>query len=638
MTKDDLAVLRAAEDEKIEAAVAVSDVPSLLAALAALTGDVSLLRPDLEPDRHPLAVDAGFDKERLALGRGLALDVLRKLRTGEVEPVEEPDQPDLEAVMRYLAGDSEDQLRFLREELALSGDPAAPDWRKDEIAPRTAFRVLIVGAGMSGLLAAYRLQQAGVDHVVIEKNDDVGGTWLENRYPGCRVDVPSHSYSYSFATRSDWPGYFSDRDTLLDYWQRFADSTGVRKSVRFGTEVTRAVFDEGAEVWHVELRTPGGDTETIAANVVISAVGQLNRPALPSIEGRDSFTGPAFHSARWDDSVDLRGKRVAIIGTGASALQIVPSIVDTVGSMTVFQRSAPWLAPTPTLTETFPEGMSWLLDVVPGLATWYRFWLFNQLVEGLIPYVGRDPGWTPDTVATSAGNEELRAGLTEYLRAQLPDDPRLREKVIPRYPPASKRMLRDNGSWIAALRRDHVELVTDPIKRISPTGIETAERGETGFDVIVYATGFEASNFLTPMTVVGKGGVDLHAHWNGDARAYLGMTVPGFPNLFCLYGPNTNIVVNGSIIFFSECSTHYVIAAVKSLLKDSHKTMDVRAEVCARFNDEVDRGNALMAWGAPGARSWYKNRHGRVSQNWPFPLLDYWRRTREPEPRDFVFS
>ncbi|GLW63678.1 monooxygenase [Actinomadura rubrobrunea] len=643
MRDDGLTALRKADDEKIRQSVAVADVPSLLAALAALTGDVSLLRPEFAPDRAPMAVDAGLDAERLALARDVAARTLLRLRDGEIEPVADLDPARLRAVMRYLAGEgSDEQAEFLAEELALSGDPGAPDWRKDDLAPGVDFRVLVIGAGMSGLLAAHRLRQAGVDHVVIEKNEDVGGTWLENRYPGCRVDVPSHLYSYSFAARSDWPDHYSDRDTLLEYWRDFADSSGVRSSIRFRTEVTEAAFDEEAGVWDVRLRTADGAAETVRANVVISAVGQLNRPALPAIEGRDSFAGPAFHSARWDDSVDLRGKRVAVVGTGASALQIVPSIVDAVGSMAVFQRSAPWLAPAPTLTEPFPEGMSWLLDAVPGYAKWYRFWLFNQYAEGLLRYARRDPDWRPDASgaprAASAANEELRARLTGYLCAQIPDDPQLRAKVIPDYPPASKRMLRDNGAWIAALRRPHVELVTEPIERITPTGIAVAGRGEMPFDVIVYATGFQAGDFLAPMKIIGRGGVDLRARWDGDATAYLGMTVPGFPNLFLMYGPNTNIVVNGSVIFFSECSARYILEAVKTLLKGPHKTMEVRPDVCARFVDEVDAGNALMAWGAPEARSWYKNRHGRVSQNWPFSLLEYWRRTREPNPADFVFD
>ncbi|MFD0735545.1 flavin-containing monooxygenase [Planotetraspora mira] len=486
----------------------------------------------------------------------------------------------------------------------------------------------------AGLLAGHRLDQAGIPYTIVEKNDDVGGTWLENTYPGCRVDVSSHLYNYSFFTHDDWPHYFSSQDVLLDYFRQFADRNGIREHIRFGTEVLAAEFDDDTCTWTVRVRTPSGDTEVLGAQAVISAVGQLNRPSYPRIEGRDDFTGPSFHSARWDHGIDLDGKRVAVIGTGASAFQFVPEIARTVGSMVVFQRTAPWLGPTPDYHAPVSNGLRWLFRHVPGYTQWYRFWLFSSSVEGGLPTVDVDPTWRGGERSVSAFNDERRALLTMYLEHMFADRPDLLRAAIPDYPPGAKRMLRDNGVWAAALKQDNVELVTDPISRITERGIATAE-GEYEADVIIYATGFSASDFLLPMTVTGRDGVDLHKRWNGDARAYLGMTVPGFPNLFLMYGPNTNIVVNGSIIFFSECEAHYILECLRSLLYDGHRALDCREEVHDAYNEMIDAANRQRAWGASAVNSWYKNALGRVSQNWPFTLMEYWERTRTPDLGDY---
>ncbi|GAA5020294.1 NAD(P)/FAD-dependent oxidoreductase [Kitasatospora paranensis] len=523
--------------------------------------------------------------------------------------------------------------------MALSGDPGAPDWqwagtREDATGAPV---VAVIGAGMSGLLAAHRLGQAGVPYVVLEKNTDIGGTWLENAYPGCRVDVPSHLYSYSFAADHDWPQHFSAQPEILEYFRGFADRSGVREHIRFGTEVESATWSEAAGSWTLLLRGADGARWELTVRAVISAVGQLNRPSRPRITGADSFRGHLFHSARWDHSVDLAGKRVAVVGTGASALQIVPAIADEVAELAVYQRSAPWLVDTPHYTRELPEGMAWLLRHLPGYGTWYRFWLFCQYVEGSLPYIQADPAWTDTQRSVSALNDRLRELRTRSLLQQAGDDAELAAKVVPDHPPGAKRMLRDDGSWIRTLRQDHVDLVTDRIERFTERGIATAS-GEREFDVIVYATGFEASRFLTPMTVTGRDGRDLHEHWEGDARAYLGIQIPGFPNFFCLYGPNTNIVVNGSIVFFSECAVHYVLGCLRPLLQDGHHAVDCDRDAHDAFNRRIDEGNAQMAWGAADVDSWYRNSTGRISQNWPFSLLEYWRLTRTPQDSALVLD
>src|SRR3954447_3126577 len=628
-------------DEEIAQILLEAELPPLLPALAYATGDLSLLRDDLRPD--PLLIgmpQGGLTDEQQAEARELALRALIEYRDGGCHPAPLPSDDVLLRIMEFAVGgaDMAAYLPLLEEELAYRGeDRRAPGWHKAEVAPDVEFRVVIVGAGMSGLLAAHRLKQAGVDFVVVEKNDDVGGTWYENTYPGCRVDNPNHNYSYSFAQRHDWPFHFSTQDVLHDYFESCADTFGLRPYIRLRTEVLGAPWSDDAVRWLVRVRTPQGAEETLEANALISAVGQLNRPNFPDISGREAFAGPSFHSAEWDHTVALAGKRVAVIGTGASAVQFIPEIAPEVGQLLVFQRTPPWFGPTPDYHDAVSPGLQWMYAHVPSYSEWNRFFIFWRMGDAVIPGVTVDPEWDSSTGSVSAMNEMVRLIFTEYINAEFADRPELLEKVLPTYPPGAKRMLRDNGVWAGALKRDNVELMTDGIREITAHGIVTDDGVEHPVDVIVYGTGFHASKFLTPMTITGTNGVDLHEQWNGDARAYLGITVPAFPNLFCLYGPNTNIVINGSIVYFSECEVRYILGCIHMLLAGGHRALDVRKDVHDEFNEQVDAENKRMAWGWSDVNSWYKNEHGRVAQNWPFTLLEYWQRTQRPDPDDYEF-
>jgi 4-hydroxyacetophenone monooxygenase len=635
----DLAPLTA-DDATLARHITDAAVPAILPAVAHLTGDLDVLRDDLRPDPlRMLEPDAGYDAERLADARALALEALKRYRDGGGVPAPPPGPEGLARLLTWLAGtdDVEAQLPLFEEELGLTGDRRTPDWTVDDVSPDTDFRVAVVGAGMSGLAAAHRLRQAGVDVVVLEKNSDVGGTWFDNTYPGCRVDVPNHLYSYSFAQKSDWPEHFSTQEVLLDYFRQCADELELRPLIRFETEVTEMAWSEDAAAWHLCLRTPGGEQE-LEAQVVVSAVGQLNRPRFPDIDGRDDFAGPSFHSARWEHDIDLKGKRIGVIGTGASGAQFIPEVAAEAAEVFVFQRTPPWFIPTPDNREQLPEGLTWLFDHLPGYAQWYRFWLFWRYSEGMLPATEVDPDWDDGGRSVSALNEMVRILLAEYIETEFADAPELLPSVVPDYPPAAKRLIRDDGTWADTLTADHVDLVTDRIERITPSGVVTEAGVEREVDVIVYGTGFQASRFLTPMRVTGRAGADLHEHWDGDARAYLGMTVPQFPNLFCLYGPNTNIVINGSIIYFSECEVQYLLDAVRLLLGGGHGSMAVRPEVYDAHNERVDEANRARAWGASEVSSWYKNETGRVTQNWPFSLFEFWERTREVEPDDYVLD
>ncbi len=544
--------------------------------------------------------------------------------------------------MNFVSGAEipERYIPFLREELALEGGDlkAVQTLETLPASAKRDFKVLIIGAGMSGLLAAIRLSQAGIAYTVVEKNADVGGTWMVNSYPGCRVDNPNHLYSYSFEPNHDWPYHFSTQPLLWKYFQGVADKYGLRPHIRFKTEVIESAYDEAHAAWNTRVRGADGREETLVSNAVITAVGQLSRPRLPDIKGIETFKGKSFHSATWDHSVDLKGKRVAVIGTGASAFQFVPEIAPDVAQMYVFQRNAPWLGPTPNYHDKVEDGKKWLLKHVPFYAKWYRFWLWWMLTDGIYDFVKADPDWKTRPDSVGAMNDMLREMLTQYTKSQLEGRPELQDAATPNYPPGGKRSVRDNGVWLAALKRPNVETVTAPIAEITPTGLKTKDGREFPVDVIIYGTGFTASEFLEPMRFTGKGGVDLHQQWNGDARAYLGVTVPNFPNLFIMYGPNTNIVVNGSIIFFSECEMRYIQGLLELLLRSNASAIEVKKAVHDDFNVKVDAMNQQMAWGVPQVTSWYKNKKGRVSQNWPWPLVDYWSATRAPNPDDYDLS
>ncbi|HEY1612864.1 MAG TPA: NAD(P)/FAD-dependent oxidoreductase [Rhizomicrobium sp.] len=629
------------DDAAIERAIADAHFPSLAAALVHVTGDTDLIRRHIRPAYSFFGDGQGglgpAQKARIAQA---ASEALGALRDGKAS-LPPPSPAILHETMNFLAGSEipDRYVPFLLEQLGLGG---AGTGERTEIpndrAAKQNFRVLVIGAGMSGILAAIRLDQAGIAYTIVDKNADVGGTWFENTYPGCRVDNPNHMYSYSFEPNHDWPHHYSTQDALLAYFRGVADKYGVRGKVQFETEVLACVYNEQRHLWTTRLRGKDGREQSIETHAVITAVGQLNRWKLPDIKGVESFAGPAFHSAQWDHAVDLKGKRVLVIGTGASAFQFVPEIAENVGEMHVFQRTPPWLGATPNYHDPVPEGQKWLLKHVPYYAQWYRFWLFWMLTDGLLPYVSADPEWKGPPQAVSDANAQLRELLIQYARMQTENDDELFRKAVPDYPFGGKRSVRDNGVWLGTFKRPNVHLVDDPIEEITPTGIRTASGKLYEGDVLIFGTGFHASRFLSPIAFKGRGGRDLNDQWQGEARAYLGITVPHFPNLFVMYGPNTNIVVNGSIIFFSECEIRYIVGCLDLMRHDGYAAMEPKESIHDTFNARVDEANRLMAWGAPQVSSWYKSASGRVSQNWPFALVDYWEATLAPNPADFHFT
>jgi len=630
-----------ADDASLKAALQEAHTPSLINAMVHITGDKQLIRGDIKPLSGFFAdPQAGVSEEHQEEMRALAFSVLKDLRDGKLGTPEVPTGDTIHEMINFLIGKpiAENYVEFLTSELGLSGTApyAAPEILEMDATMKQGFKVAIIGSGMSGILSAIRLQEAGIEFQIIERHAEAGGTWHQNTYPGCRVDSPNHMYSYSFRPK-DWPQYYSRQPVLKEYFTETAQDFNLGAHTLFNTEVLSAAYDDNSNDWELELENTSDGKHSIRVNAIISSVGQLNRPKWPDIPGQSDFKGISFHSTQWEHEHDLKGKRIIVIGTGASTFQLAPEIAKEAEHVSIFQRTAHWVAPVPNYHADIPEGEHWLLNHVPFYGSWYRFSIFWNNAEGILDAARVDETWPQSEVSISAQNDELRQLFIENLKELCGNDTVLLEKLIPAYPPAAKRILFDNGNWVRALRSDNVDLVCDPIAKITADGLVTESGKHYKADVIVYGTGFHASRFLWPMKITGKNALDLQGHWNDDPRAYYGISIPGFPNLFCTYGPNTNIVVNGSIIFFSECEVRYIMGCIYLLLEGKHAALDCKADIHDTFNERIDAGNKQMAWGASNVSSWYKNEKGRVTQNWPFTLREFWEETKRPAASDYNF-
>lgn len=473
--------------------------------------------------------------------------------------------------------------------------------------------VIVIGAGFGGLAVAHHLRAAGVtDITILERSDDVGGVWRDNVYPGAACDVPSVLYSWSFARKTDWSHRYARQPEILDYIREHAECSGLRDLVRTGAEVAAAAWDDETRRWTVTLTSD----EELAADVLVSAVGQLSRPAVPRIPGLDGFAGPVFHSATWDHSVDLRGKRVGVIGTGASAIQFVPEIAGEVASLTVFQRSAPYVVPKPD--GTYGSRQQRRFARHPQLHHLTRRGVFH-LSEQLNRTLDSD-GRLADVL-----HKAWQLNLRRHVK-----DRALRAKLVPDYPLGCKRLLFSND-WYPTLAQPHVDVVTDAVTSVEATGIRTADDELHELDVVILGTGFAATEFLAPMEITGRGGRPLAEAWAGGARAHLGITVPDFPGFYVLYGPNTNLG-GSSIIGMLEAQAGYVVRAVLEGA-DRGAPLVVRADRAAAYDIEMQQRLDGSVWSS--CSSWYREPGGRITTNWPGTVAEYQRRTAAFDPGDF---
>lgn len=463
--------------------------------------------------------------------------------------------------------------------------------------------IAVIGTGFGGLAAVIELKKQGFDDIVVlEKADDVGGVWRENTYPGAACDVPSPFYSYSFEPNPRWPHRFSRQPAILDYIHQVADKYDVRRHIRFGAEVIGASFDHVAGKWTVEL----GTGDALVVDVLVSAVGQLSRPAFPDIPGADSFAGDSFHSAEWDHDVDLTGKRVAVIGTGASAIQFVPELQKQVAHLSLFQRTGPYIIPRPD--REFTDLHHKVFEKLPITERAERLAWYG-LVETL------SVAWVYSRALTAV----LRARSKRHMRQQTKARPGLFEKVWPDYPMGCKRVL-FSDNYLPALAQPNVDVITERITGVTETAVVTADGQQHEVDAIVWGTGFKATEFLAPMAIKGDDGRDLQEEWNATgARAYYGMTVPHFPNLFIMYGPNTN-TGGGSIIYFLEAQAAYLGQYVAHLARTG-RPLAVRPEVEQEYDDRIQGLLNNSVWSQ--CTSWYRTASGRITTNWPLLGAQY---------------
>lgn len=624
------------EHQDIVSAIGQADLRVLLMVLFHMTGDRRWLEEPFRPKRD---VQLIADEEA-----GLPADVQTTIRTAALEvlsdptrqpAIEDPDNDLMVDMMSACLGEKvpPEYAPMMREQMGfrkLEADIAPPP----RAAAEAALPVVIAGAGASGIALGAILSRLGISYMIAEAEPEVGGTWRDNVYPGCGVDTPNHAYSFSFGSRYPWSRYFAPREQIQDYLEKSATETGVRDRIRFETKVVSAVWDERKSCWRVQLDTPSGpeDAEALA---LVSAVGQLSLPSMPAIKGLDRFQGPSFHTAHWPKGLDLKGKRVAIIGTGASSMQIVPTIADDVESLTVYQRSAQWARPIPRYHDPISDEGQWLLKEVPFYAAWFRFTMFWRYGDGLLPTLHKDPDWPHPERSLNKANDRHRQQMTDHIVSSLKDRPDLIDKCLPAYPPYGKRILLDNG-WYEALLKPNVELVTEPIDHIDEEGIETDDGMHRAADVIVLATGFDVGAMAARLNITGKDGQSLSALWADDsATAYLGITVPGFPNLFCTQGPNTGLGHGGSAIFQAECQAHYIADCVAHMLRNDLSELDVAPAAHDAYVARVDAEHEQMIWTHPGMSTYYRNAAGRVFSVMPWRLVDYWHMTRHPKPDDY---
>jgi 4-hydroxyacetophenone monooxygenase len=605
------------ERDALRQTLTTADRRTLSAVVTHLSGDV-------------MRVPQGYDRDMLA---DLAVEVLEPYLDGS-RTVDVPSDELLHAAMELASGEHVDPAYgpLVREHVAL-GEPLEP---KTLHAPE-GFSVLIIGSGVTGVLAGITLANLGfTNFTIIERDTGPGGTWRQNTYPGCRVDTPSLLYSYSFEPDYLWPEHFSHQPALLEYVETVVEKYRLTPHMRYHTSVTAMTWDDAEAVWRVDLEQGDGSHDHVTATFVIGALGLLRVPKLPDIPGQSSFTGESYHSAQWGADVDLVGKRVGVIGTGASSNQIVPAISPVVDQLTVFQRSPNWIIEHPQYGKLIAGTERMLIADIPTYASWYRFRHFWTLGDRAFQMLEVDPEWPNPERSANLTSDLFRAQLTEDIVRKVDGDTALIEKLTPDYPPFGKRMLIDNG-WFEALKRHNVELDTSPIDRIVPEGIET-KTGLVELDVIIYATGFQADKVLYPIQVTGQGGVDVSARLDEQPEAYLGMAIESCPNLMVSPGPNGVPGHAGNGMFYAECQVAYIVECLRTMFDNGYTRMEVKPESVQTFVAEIIEELEGLIWGRSDFSNWYRGSRDRVTAILPRRILDFWTASNNLDPEAYQWS
>lgn len=629
--------LHGISDADLKSALDDANMPTLLLTLCQLSGDLSFLEGPNLPSKSLEGVRNMPDDFQAKL-KLQAFDLIRDIRDGNKNIAPPTDPETLQRMLSIYVGEpvGDEYVPMFLEDMGFENTLEKHIKWKCKPKPETlaANHVIIIGAGLSGISAAIHLKKAGIPFTLFEKNKNLGGAWYENTYPACGVDTPNHFYSFSFEPNSDWSGYYSKRDEIFAYIQSVAEKYGIVEHIKFEHTLTQAHYTTERRQWDLEISSPDGENQKLQSRFLISAVGQLNQPKIPDFKGIGSFNGPSFHSAQWQHDVSLKDKKVVVVGTGASAMQLCPEIAKEVKSLTILQRTPHWIRILPDYHRTVSEGKKWLLRHIPYYQNWYRFRLFWSYGDGIWDSLHKDPNWPDQAHSLNAENARHRQMYTQNLSDALKGREDLLQKVIPSYPPFAKRMLIDNH-WCAMLQKSNVTLECATVSEIKPDGILDGNGNFHEADVIIYATGFDAGNLLGSYEIFGKTDKSLQDHWGEDARAYLGITTPDFPNFFMFYGPNTNLAHGGSVIFHIECQSRYITRTLIHMIEKGFEEIEVLRHVHDAYNDKVDAEHETMVWTHEDVDSWYRNRKGRVVSVSPWRLVDYWGMTRNSEMKNY---
>jgi 4-hydroxyacetophenone monooxygenase len=627
----------------VRAAVGQADLNALRMALYQATGDaelaaIQLVRPSggSGTNGSTLIVEIGADDVPIVQEK--AVRFLLEQADGFVPEL--PDDIELRRLMELLRGETLNDTAFAygRDVIAFEEFPREARWSAGRPELPQGFTVAIVGGGFSGIATAVQLTRLGIPFTLYERRHDVGGTWNINTYPDARVDTTNFMYQFSFEKNYPWSEYFARQDEVRRYLAHIVQKFDLAPHIRFGADVARAVFDEATSTWRLTIVGDDGSAEDAVANVVVSCAGLFSTPRRLEVPGVDEFEGTILHTTEWLGDLDLGGTRVAVIGNGSTGVQLLGRIAQAAEHVTVFQRTPQWIAPRPRYGDPISPESRWLLDTMPYYGNWY---IYSMLAEGvgIQALQEPDPEWQARGGLINEQNDALRATMTAYIRSQLPGRPDLVAKVTPSHAPMARRLIVDNH-WYETLLRPDAELVTEAIERITPTGIRTADGVERPVDVIVSATGFSTTKYLFPAEYVGVGGRTLEEAWAADGpRAHLGLTVPGFPNLFILYGPNAQPRA-GSVVSIMEQWASYAAQAVIQLLEGGHARVEVRADVFDDYNRRLDAYSKGLIWVDSGSieKNYYVNRFGRSQVNEPWPIEEYYRMILHPDPAHFTFS
>jgi 4-hydroxyacetophenone monooxygenase len=614
-----------------------ADLNALRVALYQATRDAELVQMavELRPARGGAFLIPALSEQDGEVVQRKALDFL--LEPANRGPGSEiPTDAELRSMMEMLAGQPLEDREFSmgREELALEDFPRDVTWT-DGVVPEAArrFHVVVVGAGVSGIAMAIKLSRLGIGFTVIERQDDLAGTWHRNTYPDVRVDTNAFIYQFKFEKRYPWKEHFPSQPEVKKYLRHIAHKYCVADRVRLGVEVTGATWDEADSTWRVSTRDREGNIEVLVANAVVSASGLFSTAKLPALDGIENFRGETVHTADWRHDLDYAGKRVGLIGNGSTGTQILPSLASRAAHVTAFQRTPSWIVEVPALRSLVSEHEKWLFSSMPYYWNWVGYVQFHG-TSGVQRVQQIDNEWRARGGLINEKNDALRASLVEYVRSKVGHDPHLFDNSVPDYAPLARRLVIDNG-WFDALNRDNVDLNVDGIECVVPEGIVTGAGETIPLDVIVFATGFEVSSYFYPVIYEGRGGVTFADLWQKDgARAYLGLTMPQFPNFYCLYGPNA-VPRAGSFMQWVDVWTRYISQLLIAQIEGGYRSVECRQEIFDDYNSRMDGATSALLWEEQGQGGYFVNEQGRSGVQMPWLAHEYHAWVRSPNLTDY---